>query len=104
MADGLDVVAVGIGDERAVVVLVVVRAHAGRAVVLAIGSDRGDVERLDLGASLGAKRDVCGGRILAGADPEVGLVIDPEADRLTVVLAAVRAVIVVLARYPRSPR
>src|SRR3954464_15724754 len=55
VADGLDVVAPRIDDERAVVVLVVVRAHAGRAVVRSACGDRGVVERADLGAALRAE-------------------------------------------------
>ena len=46
VADGLDVVAVGIEDEGAVVVLVVVVADPGRAVVGPAGGERGRVERV----------------------------------------------------------
>ena len=58
VADGLDVVAVGVEDEGAVVVGVVHGADAGRAVVLAAGGDRGLVEGVDLRAVLGAEGDV----------------------------------------------
>src|SRR6187402_1951954 len=58
VAAGFDVVAVGVEHERAVVVLVVVRARAGRAVVLAAGRHRRLVERVDDGAVVGAERDV----------------------------------------------
>jgi hypothetical protein len=52
---GLDVVAVGVEHERAVVTGVVVRANAGRAVVLAAGGDRGGVEGVDQRALVGAE-------------------------------------------------
>ena len=50
MADGFDIVAVRVDDEGAVIVGVVVRADARRAVVLAAGSQRRRVEGVDLGA------------------------------------------------------
>jgi len=52
VADGLDVVAVGIEHERAVVVGVVDLARAGAAVVLAAGGGRRLVEGVDGGAVL----------------------------------------------------
>jgi hypothetical protein len=47
VANGLDVVAVGVVDEGGVVGLVVVRAQARRAVVLSADRDRGLVEGVD---------------------------------------------------------
>jgi len=41
VADGFDVVPIGIEHERAVVVGMIVRAQAGRAVVAATGRERG---------------------------------------------------------------
>ena len=82
MADRLDVVAVGVMDERAVVVRVVDRAEAGRAVVRAAGGDPRGVERADLGAPPGAERDVDLVGRLAHADPEVGLAGNTEAGDL----------------------
>jgi hypothetical protein len=41
VADRLDIVAVGIEHEGAVIVRMIMRADAGRAVVAAAGSDRG---------------------------------------------------------------
>ena len=58
MEDGLDVVAVGVEDERAVIALVIDRALARRAVVTVPGLDRRPVERLDLLAALRDERDV----------------------------------------------
>ena len=46
--DRLDVVAVGVEQEGAVVALVVLGAQAGRAVVAAAGGEAGGVERVDL--------------------------------------------------------
>ena len=60
--DGLDVVAVGIEQERGVVQAGVVRAvllaHAGRSVVLPAGFQPGAVKRVDLRAGSGDERDV----------------------------------------------
>ena len=58
MAHRLDVVPVRVEHERAVVVRVVVRADARRAVVLAARRHCGLVERVDDGAVLRADRDV----------------------------------------------
>ena len=73
MANSLNIVAVGIEDVRAVVVLVVLGAKARFAVVDAAGGEGGVVEVVDLLAVLCAKGDVearLGGR--ADADVEVG--------------------------------
>jgi len=80
VADGLDVVTVGVEHERAVVLRVILGTDAGRAVVLAAGGDRRLVERADLGATLRTKRDVHAIDLaLAGSpiDPEIGLAADP---------------------------
>ena len=51
MADGLDVVAVGVEHEGPVIVGVILRTKAGRAIVLAASGNRGGIERIDLGAA-----------------------------------------------------
>ena len=67
MVDGLDVVAVGIEDERAVVARVVGGALTGRAVVRVARVDRGAVEGVDRLVRVHAERDVdVLGRRLAG--------------------------------------
>src|ERR1700753_1707623 len=77
---GFDLVAVGIEDEGTVVVLVVVRTWAGRAVVLAAGLARRGVEGVDLGVALRRKADMravlgVAARVerLGHADPEAGM-------------------------------
>lgn len=55
---GLDVVAVGIMDERGIVARPVVRARTGLAVVGAAGRETRLMERLDGVGGLGAERDV----------------------------------------------
>src|SRR6185437_15795754 len=62
VADGLDVVAVGVEHERAVVVLVV-PAHTRRAVVRAAGGETRGVERVDGRPVLGREREVYSGRV-----------------------------------------
>jgi len=75
----LDVVAVGVEHEGAVVGGVVFRAQAGRAVGARAGIERGLVER-PYGRPVRRRQgDVrAGGRRLARADPEVRLAADPE--------------------------
>ena len=58
MVDGLDVVAVGVEDERPVVAGVVGGALAGGAVVRVARVDRGPVEGVDRLVGVGAERDV----------------------------------------------
>src|SRR5262245_55694380 len=58
VADGFDVVAVGVEHEGAVVVLVVVRPQPGRAVVGGAGAERGRVEGVDLRARVGLEAHV----------------------------------------------
>jgi hypothetical protein len=48
VADGLDVVAVGVEDKGAVIIRVVLRAQTGRAVVAPAGGKGGLVEGIDL--------------------------------------------------------
>lgn len=55
---GLDVVAIGIMDERGIVARPVVRARTGLAVVGAAGRETRLMERLDGVGGLGAERDV----------------------------------------------
>src|ERR1700746_449475 len=72
MADGLDIVAVGVADEGAVIVLVIMRPQARRAVVAPTRRDRRLVEGIDGGAVLGMESDMGrGSGRLAGSDPEV---------------------------------
>ena len=80
MAHGLDVVAIGVEHERAIVVGVVVRTHARRAVVAAARGDRRAIERIDVRPRLGMKRDVdLRAFEYARADPEIGLSVGAEA-------------------------
>src|SRR5581483_7857747 len=84
MADGLDVVAVGVEHEGGVVIGMVMRAQARRAVVPRAGGDRRCVEGIDLGAVARGEGDMdaplaCGAE--AFADPEERLALSPEADR-----------------------
>ena len=58
MADGLDVVAVGVEHEGAVVARVVVRTFARRAVVATAGGEGGAVEGVHGGAIAGRDRHV----------------------------------------------
>src|SRR5579871_1742385 len=70
VADGLDVVAIGVEDERAVVILVI-PAQSRRAVVRSACGDRGGVERVDGGAVDCRERHVHSRRVgLALVDPE----------------------------------
>ena len=55
---GLDVVAIGIMDERGIVARPVVRARTGLAVVGAAGRETRLMERLDGVGGFGAERDV----------------------------------------------
>ncbi|HEX4112172.1 MAG TPA: hypothetical protein VH020_06520 [Stellaceae bacterium] len=47
MADGFDVVAVGVEHEGAVIVRVILRAQARRAIVVSARRQRGTMERID---------------------------------------------------------
>ena len=47
MADRFDIVAVGIEDERAIVIRMILRAQAGCTVVLAADGDGRAIKRLD---------------------------------------------------------
>src|SRR4051812_3524094 len=69
----LDVVAVGIEQERRVVRRTVVRAQAGLAVVRAAGGDARRVELVDDGALRRREREVdAGGLRLGGVQPQRG--------------------------------
>ena len=72
MADGLDIVAVGIEDEGAVVVRVIMRPQARPAIVLAAGGKGGGMERIDLSAAARGEGDMLMGPrlIVAGLQPE----------------------------------
>src|SRR5574337_2232156 len=73
VADRLDVVAIRIKNERAVIMFVIMRPQARLAVVAATCSERGLVERIDIGPGLGRKRDVEASpqHAFAVADPEI---------------------------------
>src|SRR5258708_23587431 len=58
VTDSLDVVTVGIEHERAVIVGMIMRADAGRAIVAPACRDGGLVERVDRGAVLREDRDM----------------------------------------------
>ena len=77
-ADRLDIVAIRIEDKGAVVILVIVRARTGWAVVGATGLERGGVKSVHLGAGLCREGDMRAGHGLAGAEPEIGLPSEPK--------------------------
>ena len=58
MADGLDIVAVGVEHEGAVVIRVIMRAQSWRSVVLPARGDRGRVKGIDSGAGGGGEGDM----------------------------------------------
>src|SRR5579859_538063 len=85
MADRLDVVAVGVEDERPVVRRMV-RPQSGRPVVGAARGERRGVERVDGFVVRGRKRDVRPRPVrLALDDPELGLSGRTERNRLVLV-------------------
>src|SRR5262245_33179452 len=74
VAHRLDVVAVGIEHEGAVIVRVIVRSQPRRAVVLAARRERRTIEGVDGGAVLGGESDVQAAfEHAAAADPEIRL-------------------------------
>src|SRR5688500_6105217 len=83
MAHRIDIVAVEVGDECAVVVGVIVGAQARRAVVAASRGKTGGVEGVHLGAAVGNEGDMGMRRNSASvaADPETGLTVASEAGR-----------------------
>ena len=79
---GLDIMAVGIEHEGAVVVRVIVWAQAGRTMVLAAGRDGGAIEGIDRCAILRDERHVQpAAERVAGTDPEIGLTLVAEPGR-----------------------
>lgn len=75
MTESLDVVAIGIEHERAVVILVIMQTQSRRAVVLAAGRERGLVKSID-GCPVWRKGDMGAGlRNALDADLEERLVI-----------------------------
>jgi hypothetical protein len=58
VANGLDVVAVGVEHKGPVIVGVIMRPEAGRSVVLAASGNRGGIERIDLCAARSGERDM----------------------------------------------
>ena len=62
MAHSLDVVALGVDDEGAIVVGVVIGAQAGRTVVLAAGGQGRTIERVHLLTGFGAPGQVAARR------------------------------------------
>lgn len=75
MADRLDVVAVGVEDEGAVVVGVIVGAQAGSPVLGAAGGERGGVEGIDFVGRAGGEGEVDAADrgTAAGGEPKEGL-------------------------------
>ena len=75
MVDGLNVVAVGIEHERAVIALRALRPRAWRSVVPSPGGQRRGIEGVDLLTPIGGKRDVDGrsGAVSLGDREVVGL-------------------------------
>src|SRR5271168_5075846 len=80
MADGLDVVAVRVEDEGTVIVRMILRAQARRAIIASAGSERGGVERAHLRLVLRGESHVDrAGWFAAAADPEPALTFAVEA-------------------------
>jgi hypothetical protein len=76
VADGLDVVAVRIEHEGAVVTRVIDGPRSGLAVVAPAGGERGRVKGVDGGVIGGGEGDMGRrGRLTSLADPEVGLLL-----------------------------
>src|SRR5690606_15087883 len=76
MTDGLDIVAVRVNNEGAVVIRMIVLAHARRAVVGSASSHRGLVERIDFRALVGGEGIMAAGAcLLRLVQPELGPVI-----------------------------
>ena len=74
MADGLDVVTVEVENKRAVIVGVIVRAQARRAVITRTSGDGGLVKGINQGARAHAKSDMNGRMVWpAFAQPEIRL-------------------------------
>src|SRR5690349_4749636 len=81
MANRLDVVAVGVEHERPIIIRMIMRPQARRAIVLAAGGDRCAVERIDCRAVIRRNRDMYDALEAAfAADPEVRLAVATEAD------------------------
>src|SRR5262249_44718548 len=79
VANGFDVMSVGIEHEGAVVIGVVMRTQPGAAVVAPAGSYGGGVERVHQGAAGDAKSDVNRRPVRSpGCDPEIRLGRDAE--------------------------
>src|ERR1022692_902083 len=71
VADGLDVVSIGVQHKGAIVVGMVLRAKSRGSVVLPARRHRRPIKSVDLRARLGAKRDVDGRHVrLALTDPD----------------------------------
>jgi hypothetical protein len=82
VADRLDIVSVGIVDEGGVVIGMIVRADAGRAVVATAGGKRGAMKRIHRSAVLGEKGDMKRFAESAFAtDPEIRITVCAEARR-----------------------
>src|SRR5215468_11770212 len=80
MTDGFNVVAVGVKHEGAVVVGVIMRAQARRAIVASAGRERRLVERINRCAIVGLDRDMHW--LVEGAfaaDPEIRLAVGAKA-------------------------
>ncbi len=82
MAYRLDVVAVGVENERAVIVRMILRTQTGSAVVASAGRNRGLVKVIDNAPLRRRKRDVSGPRRIALPYPEIGLPVLSETRRI----------------------
>jgi hypothetical protein len=58
VANGLDIVSIGIQDERAIVVLVIVRSRTRAAIVSSAGGKCSPVELIDFLARFGTEGDM----------------------------------------------
>src|SRR5215813_4651851 len=85
VADRLDIMAVRIEHKGAVVIRMILRPHAGRAIVLGAGGNRSAIEFVDCSSVLSGDSDMHGVVEAALAtDPEVRFAIDAEARRRTI--------------------
>src|SRR5579872_5525496 len=82
MANRLDVVAVAIDDEGAIVVRMILRPKPGRSVVASAGRTRSIVERFHGSAIRSPDSNVAGRRGFARGNPEIRLAIGAEASCL----------------------
>src|SRR4051794_14040087 len=84
VVDGFDVVAIRVEDVRGVVRVAVLRAHAGRAVVLRARLERGGMKRVDRLPAGSVERDVHAPSRTSLVDPELVAPERPERRRTVV--------------------